>query len=178
MRAPTRIKSRSHLKNAQVSWARHSGMAVSLRFIPGSTIRWRERRFVVVDYAGTDAIVAREVGKPGVQRIPGQRGSNGSDSWRSRHLDTDLASAPEDALADSRGAKPPSPFASFPLSVTALGWLKRSASFSLHKARLSVPVVRNRSSRDSDRQSCRGLCRARRCCSIALSRRQSGQFHR
>jgi hypothetical protein len=38
-------------------------MAVSLRFIPGSTIRWRERQFVVVDYAGMDAIVARELGK-------------------------------------------------------------------------------------------------------------------
>lgn len=45
-------------------------MAVSLRFIPGSTIRWQERRFVVVDYAGMDAIVAREVGKRGLQRIP------------------------------------------------------------------------------------------------------------
>ena len=43
-------------------------MAVSLRFIPGSTIRWQERRFVVVDYAGMDAIVAREVGKRGLQR--------------------------------------------------------------------------------------------------------------
>jgi hypothetical protein len=33
-------------------------MAVSLRFIPGSTIRWWERRFGVV--AGMDAIVARK----------------------------------------------------------------------------------------------------------------------
>jgi hypothetical protein len=40
-------------------------MAVSLRFIPG-----RERRFVVVDYASMDAIVAREVGKRRLQRIP------------------------------------------------------------------------------------------------------------
>ena len=32
-------------------------MAVSLRFIPGGTIRWRERRFVVVGYAGMDAFV-------------------------------------------------------------------------------------------------------------------------
>ena len=45
-------------------------MAVSLRFIPGSTIRWRERQFVVVDYASMDAIVAREVGKRRLQRIP------------------------------------------------------------------------------------------------------------
>jgi hypothetical protein len=41
-------------------------MALSLRFIPRSTIRWRERRFVVVDYAGMDAIFAREVGKRGL----------------------------------------------------------------------------------------------------------------
>jgi len=33
-------------------------MAVSLRFIPGRIIRWRERRFVVVGYAGMDAFVA------------------------------------------------------------------------------------------------------------------------
>jgi hypothetical protein len=32
-------------------------MAVSLRFIPGGTIRWRELRFVVVGYAGMDAFV-------------------------------------------------------------------------------------------------------------------------
>ena len=33
-------------------------------------MRWPERRFVVVDYAGMDAIVAREVGKRRLQRIP------------------------------------------------------------------------------------------------------------
>ena len=32
-------------------------MAVSLRFIPGGTIRWRELRFVVVGCAGMDAFV-------------------------------------------------------------------------------------------------------------------------
>jgi len=41
-------------------------MALSLRFIPRSTIRWRERRFVVVDCAGMEAIFAREVGKRGL----------------------------------------------------------------------------------------------------------------
>jgi len=45
-------------------------MAVSLRFIPGGTIRWREWRFVVVDYTGMDALVAREVWKRRLQRIP------------------------------------------------------------------------------------------------------------
>ena len=50
-------------------------MAVSLRLIPGGTIRWRERRFIVVDYAGMDAIVARVVGRASTH--PSQRGSNG-----------------------------------------------------------------------------------------------------
>ena len=45
-------------------------MAVSFRFIPGNTIRWRERRFVLVDYAGMDALVARKVGKRRLQRVP------------------------------------------------------------------------------------------------------------
>ena len=38
-------------------------MAAKLRLIPGSTIRWGARRFVVVDYVGLDAVIAREVGK-------------------------------------------------------------------------------------------------------------------
>jgi hypothetical protein len=38
-------------------------MAAKLKLIPGSTIRWGARRFVVVDYIGLDAVIAREVGK-------------------------------------------------------------------------------------------------------------------
>ena len=45
-------------------------MPASLRFIPGNTIRWRARRFVVVDYASMDAIIARELGKRAFRRIP------------------------------------------------------------------------------------------------------------
>ena len=41
-------------------------MAAKLKLIPGSTIRWGARRFVVVDHVGLDAVIAREVGK----RIP------------------------------------------------------------------------------------------------------------
>jgi putative transposase len=72
-------------------------MAVSLRFIPGSTIRWRERRFVVVDYAGMDAVVAREVGKRKLQRIPvnetvGDLTPGDRDVWT-----PDLVSVPEEA---------------------------------------------------------------------------------
>jgi putative transposase len=45
-------------------------MPASLRFIPGTTIRWRARRFVIVDYAGLDALVAREIGKRRLYRVP------------------------------------------------------------------------------------------------------------
>ena len=38
-------------------------MAGKLKLISGSTIRWGARRFVVVDYVGLDAVIAREVGK-------------------------------------------------------------------------------------------------------------------
>ena len=38
-------------------------MAAKLKLIPGSTIRWGARRFVLVDYVGLDAVIAREVGK-------------------------------------------------------------------------------------------------------------------
>jgi hypothetical protein len=38
-------------------------MAAKLKLRPGSTIRWGARRFVVVDYVGLDAVIAREVGK-------------------------------------------------------------------------------------------------------------------
>jgi hypothetical protein len=72
-------------------------MAVSLRFIPGSTIRWQERRFVVVDYVGMDAIVAREVGKRRLQRIPVNQAitdltPGDRDAWT-----PDLVSVPEEA---------------------------------------------------------------------------------
>jgi len=45
-------------------------MAVSVGFTPGRTIRWRKRRFVVVDCTGFDTIIAREVGKRRLERIP------------------------------------------------------------------------------------------------------------
>jgi hypothetical protein len=45
-------------------------MPASLRFIPETTIRWRARRFVIVDYAGLDALVAREIGKRRFHRVP------------------------------------------------------------------------------------------------------------
>ena len=43
---------------------------LSVEFAPGRIIRWRKRRFVVVDCAGFEAIIAREVGKRRLERIP------------------------------------------------------------------------------------------------------------
>ena len=45
-------------------------MATMLKFLPGSTIRWRATRFIVVDYADIDGIIARELGKRKLERIP------------------------------------------------------------------------------------------------------------
>src|SRR5215831_11977433 len=45
-------------------------MPVSLAFTPGSIIRWHNRRFVVIECAALDSIVAREVGKRRLDRIP------------------------------------------------------------------------------------------------------------
>jgi hypothetical protein len=47
-------------------------MAVTLKFAPGNTIRWGAKRFVVIDYADMDSIVARELGKRRLERIPVQ----------------------------------------------------------------------------------------------------------
>lgn len=44
-------------------------MASALKFTPGSSIRWRGKRYVVVDYAGMDSIIARELGKRRLEHI-------------------------------------------------------------------------------------------------------------
>src|SRR5690242_4425280 len=45
-------------------------MAASLKRFPGSTVRWCGRRYLIVDYAGLDAIIGREPGKRRAERIP------------------------------------------------------------------------------------------------------------
>jgi hypothetical protein len=52
-------------------------MAISIDFTPGRTIRWHKRRFVVVDHTGFDAILAREVGKRRIERLPIREGEAG-----------------------------------------------------------------------------------------------------
>src|SRR5947209_4603618 len=44
--------------------------AVSIALTPGRTIRWKRRRFIVVDNTEFKAIIAREVGKRTLTRIP------------------------------------------------------------------------------------------------------------
>ena len=45
-------------------------MAASLKLFPGSTVRWCGRRYMILDYAGLDAIIGREPGKRRPERIP------------------------------------------------------------------------------------------------------------
>src|SRR5271166_2827368 len=45
-------------------------MAASLKLLPGSTVRWRGRRYLIVDYESLDAIIARQPGKRRLERIP------------------------------------------------------------------------------------------------------------
>jgi hypothetical protein len=39
-------------------------MAASIKFLPGATIRWHGRRYVIVDYAGLGAIRFAKVDRP------------------------------------------------------------------------------------------------------------------
>ena len=48
---------------------KEASMATTLKFLPGSTICWRATRFIVVDYADIDGIIARELGKRKLERI-------------------------------------------------------------------------------------------------------------
>ena len=45
-------------------------MATSLKLLPGSTVRWHDRRYLIVDYESLDAIIARQPGKRRLERIP------------------------------------------------------------------------------------------------------------
>ena len=61
-----------YLRMEEISSVRRTEtlMAVTLKFAPGNTIRRGAQRFVVVDYADVDCIVARELGKRRLERIP------------------------------------------------------------------------------------------------------------
>lgn len=72
-------------------------MAVTLKFAPGSTIRWRAKRFVVVDYADMDSIVARELGKRRLERIPVRGAAPDQSPGDQAAWTPDLVSIPEKA---------------------------------------------------------------------------------
>jgi hypothetical protein len=69
-------------------------MAASLTLFPGSTIRWHDRRFVILDYAGLDAIIAREPGKRRLERIPVNE-AEPDHSTNAAWATPDLVSVPE-----------------------------------------------------------------------------------
>jgi hypothetical protein len=71
-------------------------MAVSVALTPGRTIRWRKRRFVVVHSTGFDAIIAREVGKRCLARIPVSEARPDHATGRRAASATDLVSLDEE----------------------------------------------------------------------------------
>lgn len=70
-------------------------MAVSLKFLPGSTIRWHDRHYVIVDYVGLDAIIAHEPDKRKLERIPVNE-AEPTHSTGAAWAAPDLVSIPED----------------------------------------------------------------------------------
>jgi hypothetical protein len=61
-------------------------MAASLKFFPGSVIRWHTRRYVVIDYVGLEVIIAREPGKRKLERIGEHSNPGGKKRIRPGHL--------------------------------------------------------------------------------------------
>jgi putative transposase len=72
-------------------------MDASIKFLPGATIRWHRRRYVIVDYAGLDAIVAHEFGKHKLERIPVEEAQSDRTSQGRLTGTPDLISVPEDS---------------------------------------------------------------------------------
>ena len=82
-------------------------MAASLKLLPGSTVRWRGRRYLIVDYQSLDAIIARQPGKLRLERIPVNEAAPDHASHIVSGRTPDLVSVPEKAhrsLLDLRGA--------------------------------------------------------------------------
>ena len=70
-------------------------MAASLKLLPGSTVRWRGRRYLIVDYESLDAIIARQPGKRRLERIPVNEAAPDHASHIVSAWTPDLASVPE-----------------------------------------------------------------------------------
>jgi hypothetical protein len=75
---------------------RNIDMAASIKFLPGATIRWHGRQYVIVDY-GLDAILGREFGKRKLERIPIAEAQS-DETARGRAMRTpDLVAVPENS---------------------------------------------------------------------------------
>jgi putative transposase len=75
---------------------RNIDMAASIKFLPGATIRWHDRQYVIVDY-DLDAILAREFGKRKLERIPVAEAQS-DETARGRAMRTpDLVAVPENS---------------------------------------------------------------------------------
>jgi hypothetical protein len=72
-------------------------MAASLKLLPGSTVRWRGRRYLIVDYQSLDAIIARQPGKRRLERIPINEAAPDHASHIVSGRTPDLVSVPEKA---------------------------------------------------------------------------------
>ena len=72
-------------------------MAASLKLLPGSTVRWRGRRYLIVNYKSLDAIIARQPGKRRLERIPVNEAAPDHASHIVSAWTPDLASVPEEA---------------------------------------------------------------------------------
>jgi putative transposase len=72
-------------------------MPATLKFMPGRTICWRAKRFIVVDYAGMDCIIARELGKRRLERIPIREAAPDRTPGDRAAWTPDLVSIPENA---------------------------------------------------------------------------------
>ena len=83
-------------------------MAASLKLLPGSTVRWRGRRYLIVDYQSLDAIIARQPGKRRLERIPVNEAAPDHASHIVSGRTPDLVSVPEMAAGQRRS----SPFSS------------------------------------------------------------------
>jgi putative transposase len=71
-------------------------MAAWLKFLPGSILRWRSRQYIIIDYAGLDAILGQQPGKRRLERIPINEAQpdpqHASPAW----IPPDLVSVPEE----------------------------------------------------------------------------------
>ena len=72
-------------------------MAASLKLLPGSTVRRRGRRYLIVDYQSLDAIIARQPGKRRLERIPVNEAAPDHASHIVSGRTPDLVSVPEKA---------------------------------------------------------------------------------